>query len=114
MREYFQHTAAVRYSASHFLASTNTGSVFAGFLNWLMSHNVEGDFRVGPAHIAATPRGLARVQTDLGEVLRLMELANLYNKRIDHVTWQAIREAMLHRHAVELKRLSPAWPMPAA
>ena len=37
---------------------------------------------------------MTTLQTDLGEVLRLMELANSFNKHIDHVTWTAIRESM--------------------
>ena len=33
---------------------------------------------VGPVHIRATRRGLEKVRSDLAEVLRLMELANMY------------------------------------
>jgi [protein-PII] uridylyltransferase len=68
----------------------------------LASHNVEGDFRVGPRHISANRRGLEKVRRDLAQVLRLMDLASLYDKRIDDATWQAIREAMTQRVDVEL------------
>ena len=104
MRDYFHHTASVHYSAVHLLACAKTGSGITRFLNWLLSHSVEGDFRVGPTDIAATQRGLERVRGDLAQVLRLMDLANLYNKRIEHVTWQTIRQAMSQRPTVELNR----------
>ena len=60
----------------------------------LVSHRVERDFRVGPVHISATRTGLNKVTGDLAEVLRLMDLANLYSKRIDHRTWEAIRNGV--------------------
>ena len=59
-------------------------------LSPLFSHQVEGDFRVGPTRITATRAGLKKVQSDLAQILRLADLANLYNKRIAHSTWEAI------------------------
>jgi [protein-PII] uridylyltransferase len=56
-------------------------------------------------HISATRRGLDKLRGDLVQVLRLMDLANLYDKRIAHPTWQAIRESMISRASIEL---SPA------
>lgn len=94
MRDYFRHTGNVRYSAAHFVATARARSGIHTLLNSLASHDVEGDFRVGPLHIGATRRGLAKVGSDLAQVLRLMDLANLYNKRIDHRTWRTIRQAM--------------------
>lgn len=94
MREYYRHTSNVRYSSAHFAATAKMRKGLPVFLNAMASHNVEGDFRVGPAGIGATRRGLKRVAGDVGEILRLMDLANLYNKRIDHRTWQTIRDAM--------------------
>ena len=41
----------------------------------------------------ATPRGLGKLKTDLSEVLRLCDLANLYNKRIAPATWETVRAA---------------------
>jgi [protein-PII] uridylyltransferase len=104
MRDYFDQTGAVRYSVAHFVASAKTRRGVPAFLNLMASHNVQGDFRVGPMHIGATKRGLEKVRNDVGQVLRLMDLANLYNKRIDHRTWQAIRDSMAHRSTVELNR----------
>ncbi len=58
---------------------------------------MERDFRVGPVHISATRKGLPQVTSNLTSVLRLMDLANLYGKRIDHRTWEAIRKALSQR-----------------
>lgn len=55
------------------------------------------DFRIGPVHIGAARKGLVKVRTDLAAVLQLMDLANIYNRWIDHPTWEAIRNAMAER-----------------
>jgi [protein-PII] uridylyltransferase len=102
MREYFGHTGHVRYSTSHFLASAKTRTGIRSFLNAVASHDVEGDFRVGPMTIGATRRGMEKVSKDLSQVLRLMDLANLYDKRIDHRTWRTIRQAMAQTPDFEL------------
>lgn len=102
MREYFEHSNEVRNVAAHFLASARPRNLVASALHPLVSHLVEGDFRVGPQHIKATQRGLKKVTSDLDQVLRLMGLANLYSKRIDHDTWEAIRDAMTHRQDLKV------------
>lgn len=107
MREYFQHTSNVREIASHLAAGARPRHFLRWFVEPLVSHQFEGDFRVGPRSIWATRRGLARLRGDLGEVLRLMDLANLANKRVDHHTWQAVRAAMMNRGAAD-----PHKPLP--
>jgi [protein-PII] uridylyltransferase len=102
MREYFRQTSHVCYAASHFLASAKTRAGIRSFLNAVASHDLEGDFRVGPTTVGATRRGMQKVATDLSQVLRLMELANLYDKRIDHRTWCTIRQAMMQTSDFEL------------
>lgn len=97
MREYFEHTNEVRNVAAHALANARPRFPLSPLFTPLVSHLVERDFRVGPLHIAATRRGLRKVTSDLAQVLRLMTLANLYNKRIEHDTWEAIRTAMIAR-----------------
>ena len=62
-------------------------------LGTLFSHWAD-DYRVTPNQIVATKASLARLQTDLCEVLRLCELANLHNKRIAPATWEAVRAAV--------------------
>jgi [protein-PII] uridylyltransferase len=94
MQDYFRHTGAVRYISSRFLANANRKSRMAGVVDNLLSHRVEGDFLVGPYRITATKRGLQRIQSgDLSEILRLAELSTLYDKRIAHDTWEAVRKA---------------------
>ncbi len=104
MRDYFEHTSNVRYIAANFLADAQNRKGLLAYLAPLVSHQVEGDFRVGPRHIGATRRGMKKVCGDLAEVLRLMDLANRYDKRIDHATWQAIRQAMTDGAVPELSR----------
>src|SRR5262249_5009574 len=55
--------------------------------------NIEGNYRIGPARIVATRRGLERLRSDVSEAMRLAELSNLYDKRIAHTTWEAVRQA---------------------
>lgn len=107
MREYFRHTTAVREIAAHFAASVRPRAMMKRFLEPLLSHQVEGDFRVGPTEIAATRRGLPKLTGDLGEVLRLLDLANYYDRRIAHDTWEAIRSAMSERQEPD-----PSEPLP--
>ena len=102
MRDYFEHTSQVRYVSAHFLASIMNRGGVRRFFAPLLAHQVERDFRVGPIHIGATRKGLQKLRGDLGHVLRLMDLANLYNRRIDHHTWQAIRESMASGDPVQL------------
>ena len=97
MREYFQHTSSVRNAVMHFVAGAKARRGISLFFHSLASHYVERDFRVGPLHISATRQGTEKVRSDLGQVLRLMDVANRYEKFIDHDTWTAIRESWLNR-----------------
>jgi [protein-PII] uridylyltransferase len=107
MREYFQHTSEVREIAAHLAASARPKPIWRWLVEPLLSHQFEWDFRVGPTLIAATGRGLAKLRGDLAEVLRLLDLANLHDKRIDHDTWQAIRASMMSRGPAD-----PNQPLP--
>ncbi|MHB8954157.1 MAG: [protein-PII] uridylyltransferase [Pirellulaceae bacterium] len=93
MRDFFEHVGDVRYVASNFITGVQVPSRLTAAFAPLLSHRVERDFLVGPVHIGATRKGLAKVTSNLASVLRLMDLANLYGKRIDHRTWEAIRNA---------------------
>jgi [protein-PII] uridylyltransferase len=93
MREYFHHSANVRNLVSRFEESALPPHAVARVLGPMFSHRVEGDFLVGPREISATRRGLDKLTRDVEEVLRLADLANLYNKRIAHRTWAAVHRA---------------------
>jgi [protein-PII] uridylyltransferase len=97
MRDYYDHTGEIRHVSANFVDGVRATSRLAARLAPLISHKVEEDLRVGPIHISATRKGLPRICGDLDEVLRVMDLANMYKKRIDHTTWDAIRNAMSHR-----------------
>ena len=109
MREYFQHTTAVREVASHLAAGARSRPFWFWLTEPLFSHRFEQDFRVGPRTIAASRRSLPKLAGDLAQVLRLLDLANKTNKRIDHATWQAIRTAMTDRGPAD-----PNEPLPPA
>ena len=94
MREYFRHTRGVRSVVSNYVANSRPRRFLSSAAAALFSHRVDGDYRVTYNQIEATPRGLASLQTDLAEVLKLCDLANLYNKRIAPTTWNAVRAAV--------------------
>ncbi len=91
MREYFWHTGTVREIVRQFLEGAQPWMKLNRAFAPLLSHVVEGDYRVGPRRISATKKGLEKLQGNVTEILRLADLANLYDKRIDHNTWVAVR-----------------------
>lgn len=94
MREYFRLTEGVSQAVRRFLAATRRGPRWTALLAPLVTHQFEREFRVGPLHIQANARGLARLRTDLTRTLHLAAVANLYNKPIAHATCEAIRAAV--------------------
>jgi [protein-PII] uridylyltransferase len=103
MRDYFRMTNAVYHIGQRFLASARPTSRWSSILTPLLSHQVERDFHVGPRYISATRRGLEKLKKNPTEVLRLTDLANLYNKAIAPATLETIRH-----HAPEMSdQVSP-------
>jgi len=94
MQEYFRHTKTVRSITSNFNAGAQPGRALNAVLGSLFSRQVDGDYRITPHTIVATKSGLGKLTTDLSETLRLTELANAYDKRIAHSTWEAVRAAV--------------------
>ncbi|HEV2972311.1 MAG TPA: [protein-PII] uridylyltransferase [Pirellulales bacterium] len=92
MREYFRHTREVSQLVGRFVAQIRPWIRLAEWLSPMLGHQMEGDFIVGP-RIKATRRGLAKLQADVTEVLRLADLSNLYDTRVASSTWQAVHEA---------------------
>lgn len=91
MGDYFRHTRAVRSVVSNFVANVRPAHPLAPLVGAVFSHSVNGDYRVTPRQIMATKRGLAKLEHDLSEVLRLCELANLHNARVAPATWETVR-----------------------
>lgn len=93
MREYFRRTSTVRRVGQELferLLPPRRGSALVGLL---LSHQLEGDFRVGPWEIAATRRGQAKLRADPAQALRLADLANALDKRIGREALRVIRDA---------------------
>jgi len=93
MQEYFRRTGQIRYLVSRFVDSLQPKPTVSQVLHPVFGHLVDRDYRVGWNRISATQAGLEKLRRDLDEVLRLADLANLYDKRIDHATWAAVCRA---------------------
>ncbi|QGJ69532.1 Bifunctional uridylyltransferase/uridylyl-removing enzyme [Planctomycetales bacterium 10988] len=94
MGEYFRHTQSIKTISERFVESLRPGRWKRTLFALIFSHQVEGDFFVSPFDIRATKRGLPKIKRDLTEVMRLADLASLYDKPIDFHTTEAIREAV--------------------
>ncbi len=93
MRDYFSHTGAVSRIVSRFVAGATSHRFWNLVWHPLFSHRFEGDFRVGPAEIDVTSSGREKLSANLEQVLRLADLANLYNKSIAYSAGETIRRS---------------------
>ena len=103
MRDYFRHTAAISDVATRFVAKAQSRDRVTRLVTVLFGHRVENGVRVGPAGIVVTRRGLESLRGDLAAIMRLVDLANLYDKPIAATTWEAIR-----RDAYRLPNTTPS------
>lgn len=94
MREYFHHTQGVRSVVGNFIANSRPGQRWNDFWGAIFSHQVDGDYQVTFRQVVARKRVLGRLKTDLTEVLRLCDIANLHDKRIAPSTWETVRAAV--------------------
>jgi [protein-PII] uridylyltransferase len=102
MRQYIEHTSDVRYVTTYILSKAKQRVTLLNLLGPLFAHRVGKDFLVGTRFISATRHGLVKVCGNLEEILRLMDLSNRYNKRIDQPTWRAIRQSLISRPHMDL------------
>lgn len=86
MKDYFWNTTQVWNVVERFSAAA-TPSRLPRILQPMVTHVVEEDFLVGPREISATPKGAAKLQRNLSDVIRLVELANRQDKRIAAKSW---------------------------
>lgn len=94
MQDYFRHTDRVSHVVARFVAKARFDRGLAPLWTSLFGHRVGGDFRVGPQQIRATSGEIKRFAGNLAEIMRLADLANLYDKQIAPGTWDAVaREA---------------------
>lgn len=94
MRDYFRLTSEVSDIVSRFAVRARSQHAWQKIAAPLWSHRFEGDFLVGPGSIAASPRALPTITGSLAQILRLCDVANLYDKPIHHETMEAIRAAV--------------------
>ncbi len=97
MRDYFRFTSRISYICDHFVSkSTNRKQgAAASMLGPFVTRQIDQHFRMGPTQIGVVKSSLKTVKMDLEQVLRLMQLACLHDKKIEHATWISIRHAML-------------------
>lgn len=102
MTKYFQHTEAIRHIGGYFSDGARWKlGIGANVINYVAGMDVDGDYRIGPNYITVNRFGLEKVKNNVSDILRLMELSNAYDRRIDYPTWDAIRSSMMER--TELK-----------
>ncbi len=91
MRDYFRHTDAVSHIAARFVGNAQSSSRKDRLLTMTFGHRVENGIHVGPAGLLATGSGLRQLHGNLTAIMRLVDLANLYDAPIAAATWEAIR-----------------------
>ena len=94
MREYFRHTDEMSRLLSRFSETAIGRRRRPRWVQMLVGHRLDGDFREGRGLITSTRRGLSRVTSRLDSALDLFNLASLTNSRVDHDTCEAIRLAL--------------------
>jgi [protein-PII] uridylyltransferase len=97
MQDYFEHTRNVRYASSYMYADARRLPLLSRAFERVMSRRIDESIRLGPHHVWVETNVLPEFSQNLANVLRLMDVANRYRRRISHPTWQAIREAMIAR-----------------
>jgi len=98
MQDYFRFTSQIQYICDHFASVSRAKRTLASTMFApLTNRQVDDLFRITPWHIGVLPNSLEKVKTNLQQILRLMQLATLHDKPIEHETWLAIRGSMLDR-----------------
>jgi len=97
MQDYFEHTRNVQYASSYMYADAQRLPLFSRLYERVMSRRIDDSIRIGPHHVWVDQNVLPEFAQNLSDVLRLMDIANRYRRRISHPTWQAIRESMINR-----------------
>jgi len=96
MRQYFVFTSRIRYICDHFVSkSMGRKKSTVAVLEPLVTRQIDDHFRMGPTQIGVIKASLDSVKVNLEQVLRLMQLACLHGKEIEHQTWITIRHEML-------------------
>jgi [protein-PII] uridylyltransferase len=100
MKQYFLRTQAVQGIVGRFREAARGYSRIGRILAPLVSHQFEGDFLIEPQQISVTRRGMAKMNDDMSQIVRLAEIANLYDKQISPHTLERLREPARQMPAV--------------
>jgi len=92
MRDYFRHTDRVSHLVGSFVAKSRPARRLRSMAARLFGHRIPGGYMVGPTEMIAGHRALNRLRGSLVEIMRLVHLANLYDKPIGVETWDVVRE----------------------
>ncbi|HEX6963358.1 MAG TPA: [protein-PII] uridylyltransferase [Lacipirellula sp.] len=90
MRDYFRHTNHIWQMARRREAAIDAVTRMSRILDPVVSRKVEGDYRIGVRQISATRTGLAKLEGNLEQVLRIVELSVSESKPLDHATSSAL------------------------
>jgi [protein-PII] uridylyltransferase len=98
MREYFGHARRVMQVAEAFQDGLRgmgsvAGRTVRSVSNRVLGHRVDGLFRVGPRQVAVLPASRQELVTSVAALVRLVELAMIYDMPIEPATWEAVRGA---------------------
>lgn len=94
MRDYLGHTSRVQQAVDALAARLHRPGPARRAAAGLLGHRVDGLFRVGPGDVAVLPGRDAEVAASLARVVRLVELAGLYDLPIEPASWAAVRDAV--------------------
>jgi [protein-PII] uridylyltransferase len=102
MQDYFDHTREVSHAVENFVSHAQERWSPAKLFTPILTQVIDDRFRMGPVHISVVSSEMSEVKGNLEHVLRLVELANVYGKRIEHTTWYEVRAAMIAQTDVEM------------
>lgn len=92
MRDYFRHTDRVSRLVASFVAKARAAHPLRSLGTRVFGHRIPGGYIVGPAEILAGRKALDRLRGSIVEVMKLVHLANLYDKSIGLETWEVVRD----------------------
>ena len=106
MRDYFRYTSRITYISDHLVEKMLNRNVRGTsiVLSPLLSRQIDEHYRISGNEIGISKTSLNISKHDLEHVLRLMQLACLHDKKLQHDTWIAIRHAMLKFPDVKFTR----------
>ena len=97
MRDYFRYTSRITYISDHLVSKmlNRNARGTAIMLSPLLSRQIDEHYRITGSEIGISKSSINEAKHNLEKVLRLMQLACLHDKKLEHDTWIAVRHAML-------------------